>query len=207
MSRRYSPNDYVGLACLDVGAGAGGSVPMLARATVIDYRGNQIFDAFVKPTQEVVTYKTSSTGIKAEHLDTDSALPFELVQAKVSELIKDKIIVGHTLWMSLAVLGISHLSSNTRDVALYLPFRVAMHQQNQMIGLPTLGKSLLEHVVYYRVWNFMRRRTQAGFSNSLEDARASVDLYRSVEDSWEKFVFEGDWPCALPPPQYSQYFQ
>jgi DNA polymerase III epsilon subunit-like protein len=45
--------------------------------------------------------KIIASGIKPG--DLDGAPPFEEVRAKVKELIKDKIIVGHALFNDLAV--------------------------------------------------------------------------------------------------------
>ncbi|KAG8778790.1 hypothetical protein FRC12_024828 [Ceratobasidium sp. 428] len=194
MSKIYAPERYVGLSCLSVGAGSGGSVQMLARATIIDYWGNILYDAFVRPTQDVANYKTTSTGIERAHLYGSEARPFELVQAEVAKLISNRIIVGHSLWTDLAVLGISHKAADTRDAALYGPFREAMGQINQPPGLSTL------------VWKLMERRIQSGYINSVENARASIDLFRSVQDSWEMCIFNEEWPSVLPPAAYAQYF-
>lgn len=37
------------------------------------------------------------------NLGAEKALPFETVQARVSELISNRIIIGHSLWVDLAV--------------------------------------------------------------------------------------------------------
>ncbi|KAG8747999.1 biotin synthase [Ceratobasidium sp. 414] len=83
-----------------------GSVNMLARVTVIDYYGKVLFDSFVRPTQPVVNYRTTSTGIEQVHVSGDKAQPFDQVQAEVTALINNRIIIGHSIWTDLAVLGI-----------------------------------------------------------------------------------------------------
>ncbi|KAG9104939.1 biotin synthase [Ceratobasidium sp. 370] len=165
----------------------------LARVTVVDYYGQVLFDSFVRPTQPVVNYRTASTGIEQTHLCGNKAQPFDWVQAEVTKLISNQIIVGYCLWTDLAVLGISHLAINTRDVALYIPFREAMGQRNQTPGLSTL------------VWKLMERRIQSGYINSAEDARACVDVFRSVQEDWESCIFNEQWPCILAPEAYAQY--
>ncbi|QRW00242.1 nucleotide-binding frt1 [Ceratobasidium sp. AG-Ba] len=200
MSKFYPPEEYAALSCLSVGAGSGGSVNMLARATVIDYWGNVIFDSFVEPTEKVTNYKTTSTGIEEHHLHGSESKPFKVVQAEVADIIKDRIVIGYSLWTDLAVLGIRHIAKNTRDIALFVPFREALNQHSgQTLGLPTL------------VWGLMNRHAQTGFSNSIdpvqaENARASLDIFRSVEGTWETLIFNDEWPCALPPPGFAQYF-
>lgn len=95
------------------------------------------------------------------------ARPFDEVQSAVACWIENKIVIGHQLWndfqvrgfpcqggrasvtlVGLQVLGLSHPAINTRDVALCLPFRIALQRQNNTIGLQTL------------MWLLMRRRVQ-----------------------------------------------
>ncbi|CAE6469027.1 unnamed protein product [Rhizoctonia solani] len=204
----YPPERYRALSCLAVGAGAGGSVNMLAKVTVVDYWGNEMMEAFVRPTEPVVDYRTAHTGITEENLDSPQALPFDVVQAKVTDLISGYIIIGHTLWNDLSVLGICHLAINTRDIALYLPFRKAIKQEGTP-GLPTLVWIFMGSIISYFafvVWIFMGRYIHCGTSDSTENARACMDLFRSTEHNWEQSALNGNWPCALPPVGYARYF-
>lgn len=94
-----------------------------------------------------------------------SARPFEEVQATVARWIEGKVVVGHQLWNDFQVkmlreqespliagapqvLGLSHPTIDTRDVSLFLPFRVALRRPNEILGLQTL------------MWLLMRRRVQ-----------------------------------------------
>lgn len=93
-------------------------------------------------------------------------MEFNDVQHQVADLIKDKVIVGHSLWNDLSgrlpwhmfqeavatgsnsrfpysVLGIPHPAVNTRDVALYQPFRNALRSPNQLVRLSTLTFHLM----------------------------------------------------------------
>ncbi|QRW14764.1 nucleotide-binding frt1 [Ceratobasidium sp. AG-Ba] len=219
MSKFYPPEEYAALSCLSVGAGSGGSVSMLARATVIDYWGNVIFDSFVEPTEKVTNYKTTSTGIEEHHLHGSESKPFKVVQAEVADIIKDRIIIGYSLWTDLAVLGIRHIAKNTRDIALFVPFREALNQHNGQVRItkPIHAKDM--PLIMYATLD-------SGASNTCyrpvvianiqpliyidpvqaENARASLDIFRSVEGTWETLIFNDEWPCALPPPGFAQYF-
>lgn len=42
--------------------------------------------------------------------------------------------------------------------------------------------------------------------DQIEEARASMDLFRSYEDKWEAVIDSGAWPSALPPSSYMKYF-
>ncbi|CAE6433380.1 unnamed protein product [Rhizoctonia solani] len=176
---------------VSIGAGAGGSINMLARVTIVDYWGNEIMDTYVRPTEPVVNYRTTQTNITEKHLSNmnPEALPFDVVQTKVSDLIRNFTVVGYALWNDLSILGLSHPAIDTRDVALYLPFRDDMNQSN-LPKLPTL------------VRKFMQRHIQCSLPDSAENARACMDLFRCTEGDWERYVNNRDWPCALPPTKF-----
>ncbi|KAH8102556.1 hypothetical protein BXZ70DRAFT_999382 [Cristinia sonorae] len=189
-----APAQIIGLACVVVGVGPGGSTSMLARVAVVDYRGQTLLDSYVQPTMQVSDYRTSTTGIEAGHLAPGSAMRFQDVQARVADLMKGKTVVGHSLWLDLSVLGIPHPAVATRDVALYQPFRNALRSPNQVVGLQTL------------MWRLMNRRAQDDKQCPLEKARAAVDLYRSHATEWEDHVSKGQWPCQLPPSTFSRCY-
>ncbi|KAJ6575030.1 hypothetical protein B0H19DRAFT_624101 [Mycena capillaripes] len=167
---------------------------MLARIVVINFHGEPIFDTFVRPTMEVVDYREATTGIKSWQLFSKEAVQFNVLQQHVANLIRGKIIVGHSIWNDLSVLGIPHPAVNTRDVALYQPFRNALRSPHQVIGLQTL------------CWQLMRRRCQEGLIDPAENARAAMDLYRSHSSEWESTITKGNWPCGLPPSTFSRCY-
>ncbi|KAI0375266.1 hypothetical protein BV20DRAFT_960367 [Pilatotrama ljubarskyi] len=179
-----------------------GPTPLLAltallarsRVAIVDYRGQTVFCTYVLPTNTVTDYRTSTTGIQASDLQPGNAMPWREVQQRVAQLIRDKILVGHTLWQDLSVLGIPHPAVATRDVALYQPFRNALRSPNQVIGLQTL------------MWHLMRRRVQETHVCALENARAALDLYRSHAEEWESTVARGQWPSFLPPSTFSRCY-
>jgi len=158
-ARVHNPNSYVALCCQTIGVGDG-RVPMLARVAIVDYRGHTLYDSFVLPSQAVVNYRTEFTGLQPHHLH--SGTPFDRVQQVVANIIKDKIVVGYQLWVDFSVLGISHLTIDTRDVSLFMPFRNSISTRpDEAVSLQTL------------VWELMRRRIRAGYQHPLEDARAA----------------------------------
>ncbi|KDN49421.1 hypothetical protein RSAG8_02123, partial [Rhizoctonia solani AG-8 WAC10335] len=160
----------------------------------------------VRPTEPVVDYRTAQHKITEKELSGPQALPFDVVQAKVTNLISGYIVVGHSLWNDLSILPYintiarlnvypvsSHLAINTRDTALYLPFRDTLNMQTAP-GLPRLVLILME------------RHIQCSSPDSAENARACMDLFRCVEYDWEHSVFNENWPCTLPPAAYARYF-
>ncbi|KAF9244623.1 ribonuclease H-like domain-containing protein [Melanogaster broomeanus] len=189
-----SNDQILALSCSNVGVGPGGTTAMLARVSIVDFKGNVILDTFVAPTMQVTDFRTATTGIEASHLLASDPPLFDRVQQHVAELIKGKVIVGHSLWHDLSVLGIPHPAVTTRDVALYQPFRNALRSPNQVIGLQTL------------MWHLMGRRCQDGHIHPVENARAALDLYRTVAAEWEGAISLGDWPSCLPPSTFSRCY-
>ncbi|KAG8852104.1 hypothetical protein FRB96_008905 [Tulasnella sp. 330] len=158
---------------------------MLGRVSLIDKRGQVLYNAFVKPTSAVESYRTATTGLDASYFV--DALPFQEVQVAVAAWLNDRIVVGYQLWLDFQVLGLSHPAGETRDVALYLPFRNTLDRPNDLIGLESL------------IWLLMRRKIQAEYQDPLENARAALDLYRSEEKQWERTT-SAPSTGSLPPP-------
>ncbi|KIP11431.1 hypothetical protein PHLGIDRAFT_63797, partial [Phlebiopsis gigantea 11061_1 CR5-6] len=168
-------------------------LPMVARVTLTDYRGFVIYDSYVRPTSPVTDYRTAETGLTAQHIA--SAPPFPEVQQRVATMLRGKILIGYGLWEFLSVMGLSHPAIDTRDAALFLPFRRSLHyRSNVQVPLVTL------------VNRFMGRNIGLHGDFPVEHARAALDLFRSCEQVWEGVIAAGSWPCALPPDAYANCF-
>ncbi|KAJ3491027.1 hypothetical protein NLI96_g966 [Meripilus lineatus] len=189
-----SADKFLSISCTVVGIGEGGGTSMLARVAVVDYRGQTVLSTYVQPSMPVWDYRTATTGIEPEHLAPGNALEFNDVQAQILNLIPGKILVGHSIWNDLSVLGVRHPAVATRDVALYQPFRNALKTPKQVVGLRTL------------MWHLMRRRCQDGKQCALENARAAMDLYRSHATEWEDVISKGQWPSHLPPDTFARCY-
>ncbi|KAF9014986.1 hypothetical protein BDQ17DRAFT_1294436 [Cyathus striatus] len=188
---------YVSVAVLFVHAGTRPvngvlqRIPMVARVSVVDFRGHALLDTYVRPTHLVEDFRTAQTGLHYAHLA--NAPMFAEVQQQVISLIRDKIIVGHRIWTFLSVLGLKHPAIHTRDLALYRPLRRKL-QSNVVVELDTL------------VHIYMGRNLGLDYENSLEIARACMDLFRSCRNVFEDVVQEGAWPCDLPPAEHREHY-
>ncbi|KAH8835731.1 hypothetical protein DL96DRAFT_1666391 [Flagelloscypha sp. PMI_526] len=188
-------HNFVSINCVNVGIGNSGTTPMVflvsplapSQIALVDFLGNVLLDTYVSPQSRVTEYRTAHTGYT-------SCVSFHTVQSKMLALLKGKILVGHCLWLDLSVLGISHPARDTRDVALYQPFRNALTGPSAVPGLYTLS------------WTFMQRRSCDGTQNPVECSRVALDLWRSQRLEWEKAISSMNWPCALPPAQYARCF-
>lgn len=69
------------------------------------------------------------------------------------------------------VLGLPHPAIDTRDVALYIPFRASLKRPNDILGLPTL------------LWHLMRRKIQESFLDSVGSQQ--TESARVVAETWQ----------------------
>lgn len=54
----------VAMDCEMVGVGSGGQDSILARVSIVNQYGHCIYDKFVSPTENVVDYRTSVSGVR-----------------------------------------------------------------------------------------------------------------------------------------------
>ncbi|KAI8431395.1 hypothetical protein MSG28_015927 [Choristoneura fumiferana] len=165
---------FIAIDCEMVGVGYDGNDHMLARVSLVNKFGDCIYDKFVKAREEVMDYRTSVSGIRRE--DLINGEEFTKVQKDVAELIRGKILVGHSLKNDLSVLFLSHPKRNIRDTSRYKPFRKIT--KGNTPSLKRLAKDLLGIDI------------QHGEHSSVEDARAAMQLYCTVAKDWERALSE-----------------
>jgi len=116
----WAASRYVALDCEMVGIGADGVESALARASVVDWRGISLYDAYVCVSAPVTDYRTHVSGITPDHiLQSEGAVSFGECRDKILELLKDRVVVGHGLENDFKVLAIDHPKENVRDTAYY----------------------------------------------------------------------------------------
>lgn len=118
---------FLAIDCEMVGIGYDGNDHMLARVSIVNKFGDCIYDKFVKAREEVKDYRTNVSGVRKE--DLLNGEDFTTVQKEVAEIIKGKILVGHSLKNDLGVLFLSHPKKNIRDTSRYKPFRKVSFSQ------------------------------------------------------------------------------
>ncbi|KAK0462857.1 ribonuclease H-like domain-containing protein [Desarmillaria tabescens] len=164
------PGKYLSIDCEMVGIGIDGSESSLARVTVVNFYGAVQMDEFVRQKERVVDYRTRYSGIRPS--DMVRAKPFEEVQKQVSDLLQDRILVGHAVYNDLKVLLLSHPRSQLRDTQYYAgKFKVV---KSRFVALRNLVKQELDITI------------QDGEHSSLTDARATMAVYRLHRKEWEK---------------------
>lgn len=168
---------YVGVDCEMVGvAGARGDESALARVSIVDFFGRQVYDSYVRlqPAQRVTDWRTAVSGITPRHMRL--ARPFDEVQAAVRGLLAGegqpdhqaqegrRVLVGHDVRHDLEALGLQHPPALVRDTVRFSGFRQYGHGPKP--ALRAVARAVLGVEI------------QQGAHSSVEDARVAMQLYR-----------------------------
>lgn len=161
---------YLALDCEMVGVGIEGKESVLARVSIVNSHCQCVYDKYVRAEEKVRDYRTQVSGIRPE--DLKDAWDYATVQHEVSEMLKDRVLVGHALHNDLKVLMLSHPKKNTRDTSKYKPFRKVLKTKRP--ALKRLVKELLHEDI------------QVGEHSSVIDAQVTMRLYKMYKKEWEK---------------------
>lgn len=169
------PTTVVALDCEMVGTGPGGRCSELARCSILDYHGSVLFDKYVKPSQPVTNFRTRWSGIRRHHLY--NAMPFTEAREQILKILEGKVVVGHSVYHDFEVLDMLHPGHMVRDTSTArLLGRLAGFPRERCASLKILSRKLLNRDI----------QTGRNGHSSVEDARASLDLYKLVEGEWEQ---------------------
>jgi len=139
----------------------GSNKSVLIRATLIDGHGKVILDEYCQPTSKIIFMRTQCHGIfQWEIIDKQSD---EDLIRKIQEIIKDKIIIGHSLKYDLEVLKVSPPETKIRDTAERFSWTFRKH-------IPSL-KELAKNKLGIEI--------QTGTHDSKEDALAALKIFVS----------------------------
>lgn len=168
------PSRYLAMDCEMVGVGNSGQDNMLARVSIVNSLCQPVYDKFVKPKEKVTDYRTFVSGVRPK--DLAKGEQFEVVQREVAALLKGRVLVGHAVYNDLRVLMFSHPKRYTRDTSSYKPFRKMFNG-----SIPSL-KNLALKVLAVDI--------QKGEHDSIQDARATMQVYQTHRREWEAAVAE-----------------
>ncbi|XP_032089780.1 interferon-stimulated 20 kDa exonuclease-like 2 [Thamnophis elegans] len=171
------PSKMVAIDCEMVGTGPGGRNSDLARCSVVGYYGDVMYDKYIRPLSPITNYRTRWSGIRQHHMR--DAVPFKLAQKEILKLLSGKIVIGHAIHNDFKALKYFHPKSLTRDTSkIPLLNRKAGFPENESASLKRLTKQLLHQDI------------QVGHNghSSVEDARATMELYKVIEVEWERHL-------------------
>ncbi|EJK65984.1 hypothetical protein THAOC_13115 [Thalassiosira oceanica] len=174
-------SQYVAIDCEMVGVGIGGKKSALARASAVGWSGEVLFDTFVRVPERVTDFRTRVSGVRARDINSrnDEAMDHEECRTAVGELLMGKKLVGHALKNDLAALMITHPREEIRDTARYKPFMRATGRSGGKLRPRKLRDLVLENLG-------MKIQVEGESHCSIDDARASMELFKSVKGQWEK---------------------
>nr|XP_046254888.1 interferon-stimulated 20 kDa exonuclease-like 2 [Scatophagus argus]XP_046254890.1 interferon-stimulated 20 kDa exonuclease-like 2 [Scatophagus argus] len=175
-----NPSKYLTIDCEMVGSGLKGSISQLARCSVVNYEGDVVYDKFIKPPVPVTDYRSRWSGIRPR--DLVNATPYAEARKEILKLLAGKVVIGHAIHNDFKVLGYSHPAALTRDTSrIPLLNTRAGFAEHECASLKRLSKAILN------------RDIQAGKRghSSVEDARATMELYKVVEVEWEGQLASG----------------
>ena len=113
---------YIAIDCEMVGVGPDpDNDSALARVSIVNYHGHQLYDSFVLPKEPVTDYRTFVSGITPQLLE--SARTLNVVQADVARLLDGRILIGHSVRNDLDALLLGHPKRDIRDTSRYPGFR------------------------------------------------------------------------------------
>ena len=171
LSAMAEAGKYIAIDCEMVGVGPTPDTDSaLARVSIVNYHGHQLYDSFVKTKEPVTDYRTFVSGITPQLLQ--SARTLEAVQKDVAGLLDGKILVGHAIRNDLDAMLLGHPRRDIRDTSRYPGYR-------QLAGgkTPSL-KKLAREILGVDI--------QSGEHSSVEDARATMLLFRKEKKGFER---------------------
>ena len=68
---------------------------VICRLSIVNFEGHVIFDELIKPEEKVDDYISYITGINQETLHDKK--PYSFFQKQILDIIKDRIIIGHSI--------------------------------------------------------------------------------------------------------------
>ncbi|KKY35434.1 putative rna exonuclease 4 [Diaporthe ampelina] len=165
----FEVGKYIAIDCEMVGIGEGGYAHALARVSIVDFHGRQVYDSYARPEERVVDWRTRISGIAPKHMAT--AREFADVQTQVAQLLHGRILVGHDLKHDLDVLMLDHPRKDIRDTAKFSGFKKYGHGPKP--ALRVLAREILGVNI------------QTGQHSSIEDARVAMLLFRRYKPAFD----------------------
>ncbi|RVE63053.1 hypothetical protein OJAV_G00163300 [Oryzias javanicus] len=157
-----------------VGTGPKGSISQLARCSIVSYEGDVIYDEYIKPAMPVTDYRTRWSGIRPR--DLIKATPYSEARKEILKLLMGKVVIGHAVHNDFKALSYFHPAVLTRDTSKIPLLNVkAGFGEKECVSLKRFTKALFNRDI----------QNKKGHS-SVEDAKATMELYKVVEVEWEK---------------------
>ncbi|KAJ6646662.1 Helicase required for RNAi-mediated heterochromatin assembly 1, partial [Pseudolycoriella hygida] len=141
---------------------------VLGRVSIVNENGFCIYDTYVTPRQEITDYCTEYSGIRPENLA--NAPKFDVVAQEVACIVKDRLLVSHSIDKNLEVLELHHPAADIRDTAIFFRNRGKPKRPPELKSLAKI---------------YLDKNIQTGEHSSIQDAQATLALYLLFQETWE----------------------
>jgi len=191
--------DVVAMDCEMVGIQGNKSV--LARVCIVNNCGHVLLDAYCRPRERIVDFRTRVSGIRPS--DLRDAPPFEEVQRRAHAILKNRIVVGHSIKYDFSALKLDHPRHLIRDTAHYPPLMAGYKSRSDSTE-GARGESLVDDDLLIAKPTKLRSRSlkilaaeqlgleiQTGEHTPVEDARCALYVYHRHRKEWEKELAAG----------------
>ena len=132
----------------------------LARLSIVNFNRHVIFDEYIKPTLKVKNYLFDITNI--DPFKINHSQKFEFYKDKIFAILKNRILVGHTLEKDFEVMDFKPDFRFVRDISEFKLFMDGKFKSSL--------KNLSE--------KYLKIKIQGGTHSSVEDSRATLELYK-----------------------------
>ena len=149
---------------------------VVARCSIIGYDSSVLYDKYINPTigtnYTITNYRTPWSGIKPCHMVR--ATPFHVARREILDILQGCIVVGHNIGSDFQSLEIHNFpASQIRDTSFHPTLKSAAG-----------GSRALKKMAHILLGRNIQTKSRVGHC-SVEDATATMDLYKLVELEWE----------------------
>lgn len=175
---------YVAIDCEMVGIGTDGKQSALARVSITKWDGTVVLDTFVQVPTKVTDFRTWVSGVRPKDISSSQnsdAMELQACLKRVGEIMKDKIVVGHSLKSDFEALMMNHPKKMVRDTATFKPLMRPSGRNGGKMR-PRKLKDLAKEYADLSI------QVDGEAHSSVDDARATMEVYKVVRDEWEKEI-------------------